>query len=442
MKTVLIIDDDAEYRRLQVRYLKQRGWRVLEAGEGDEGISLARVIRPDAVLCDLLMPRGNGFQVCRALRGEPELRHTRIIVTSGRDFESDRHSAVEAGAHEYLVKPVSPEVLVSTLEQLTGTPVHPKRPATSQITPGPASLRFWGVRGSVPTPGPTTVKYGGNTSCIEVRAGGEIIILDGGTGLRPLGRALDAEFNDQPLNVTLLLSHTHWDHIHGIPYFLPIYSPNNHVRILGYEGARLGLSSILSTQMESPYFPVGFDELPSTITIEELKDLEFNVGTIRVQAHFANHPGICVGYRLFTPEGSIAFFPDNEMQYRHRTSPRQPTGDPVALNFAIGEDAKLAQFLRDADVLIIDSQYTADEYPAHVGWGHGCVDDVVALAVKARVKQLFLFHHDPDHDDAQIAAMTEHARKLVAAQGSELQVEAAREGVKVALPLKEAVAVS
>src|SRR3954468_12678614 len=115
---------------------------------------------------------------------------------------------------------------------------------------------FWGVRGSIPTPGPGTVRYGGNTSCVEVRAGGKILILDAGTGLRLLGQHLAAEFNGQPLDLTLLLTHTHWDHIQGLPFFLPVYQPENHLRILGYEGARHGLHNVLTSQMGSPFFPV------------------------------------------------------------------------------------------------------------------------------------------------------------------------------------------
>src|SRR5437016_6233408 len=133
----------------------------------------------------------------------------------------------------------------------------------------PARLKFWGVRGSIPTPGPGTVRHGGNTSCIEVRAAGEIIILDAGTGLRLLGRALLEEFGDRPLSLTLLLTHTHWDHIQGLPFFRPIYQTQCRLRILGCEGARKGLVGILSGQMESPYFPVPFAELPGNIQIEE-----------------------------------------------------------------------------------------------------------------------------------------------------------------------------
>jgi phosphoribosyl 1,2-cyclic phosphodiesterase len=273
------------------------------------------------------------------------------------------------------------------------------------------------VRGSIPTPGPTTVRYGGNTSCVEVRVGGEIILLDAGTGLRGLGRSLLSEFKDQPLNLTMLLTHTHWDHIQGLPFFGPIYNSRCRLRILGCEGTRKGLVNALTGQMESTYFPVPFNKLPSNIEIEELKNFNFNIGPVCVRAMRANHPGLCVGYRLFSPDSLIAFFPDTEPS----TS---------------GKDQDMIEFLRDVDLLILDSQYDSKEYQEHVGWGHGCVDDSVALALQAGVKQLSLFHHDPDHDDKRIDKMVQHARRLVAKQKGKLRVDAAREGMMIKLPAK------
>ncbi len=309
------------------------------------------------------------------------------------------------------------------------------RPATATAEPlsamaGAAALppwlKFWGVRGSIPTPGPSTIKYGGNTSCVEVRAEGQIIILDGGTGLRLLGRQLAAEFGNQSLELTMLLTHTHWDHIQGLPFFEPVYRPQDRLRILGYEGARRGLVSVLAGQMESPVFPIGLEEVPANLQIQELQETEFRIGRVEVRSCFAHHPGLCVGYRLQAAGRSMAYFPDNELGPNISGAPPKTAGKS-------GQDerGRLTEFVRGVDVLIMDSQYDSVEYHEHAGWGHGCLDEVVRLGLEARVKKLFLFHHDPNHDDAKVAQMTEQARQMVAEQRGNLEVEAAREGLSL-----------
>ena len=437
MNTVLVIDDAPDYRKLLGELAQSQGWHVIEAEDGDAGIELARLHQPAVVLCDLLMPRRNGFQVCRALRSDPSLRQAKIVIISGRRFESDRQAALKAGADEYITKPIKPEEFLLLFSRIAaGARPAAERPApTMSVSRAPTRLRFWGVRGSIPTPGPTTVQYGGNTTCVEVRADGQIIILDAGTGLRLLGQQLVAEFDTQPIELTLLLTHTHWDHIQGLPFFRPVYTPRNHLRILGYEGARHGLEVVLAGQMESPFFPIGLREVPANVLIEELKEMDFRIGPVRVQAGFANHPGVCVGYRLFTSGGSIAFFPDNELYSEAVSSLPAPSGsDAAALAFTRGERQKMIEFLRGADVLIMDSQYDCEEYKHHIGWGHGCVKEVVLLAIEAQVKRLFLFHHDPNHDDAKVSQMEAQARQFVAARNSKLEVVAAREGATLELP--------
>lgn len=454
MKTVLLIDDDRTSRVILSQWLTKAGWKVVEAEDGQEGLEAAKKESPDVVLCDLLMPRCNGFQVCRALRDHPgNLRHSKIIVTTSSGYPTDRVNALEAGADEFLVKPIKQAELLDLLDRLTtpGTEYLRRKtgdqmifrraderfdePQPTGATDHPMKVKFWGVRGSIPTPGPATAFYGGNTSCIEVRAEGEIIILDAGTGIRPLGLQLLSEFEGKPIRLTLLMTHTHWDHIQGFPFFVPAYNPKNKLRIMGYEGAREGLGSTLSSQMESPYFPISMQEMPGYIAFHELKDMSFTVGQVRVQAAFLNHPGVCAGYRLFSKAGSVAYLPDNEsfLRLKSKYSTEFDEHHAETLEYARKQDRKLADFVQDADVLIIDSQYDAEEYQKHIGWGHTCVDDSVAFALSANVKRLFLFHHDPGHDDAKIAQMEAHARDLVAKQGANLQVEAAREGVEVVL---------
>ncbi len=456
MKSILLIDDDGALSVALSQPLKEAGWAVYYTRGGEDGVRLAVEKSPDVVVCEVLMPRFNGFQVCRAIQSRRDvLPRTKIIVTGSSSYSTDRNNALEAGADEYLVKPFKPAELFTLLDKIGADTAYfrmgrdelKKQPRHSdtEIEPmvyqlgRPPTVRFWGVRGSLPMPGPDTLQYGGNTSCLEVRADGEIIILDAGTGIRQLGRMLIKEFKDTPIHVTVLISHTHWDHIQGFPFFIPAYSPKNKVRIIGYEGATHGLSATLSSQMESPYFPISMQQMPSHLHVEEIKNMEFNIGAVKVKATFLNHPGICMGYRLETSGGSVCYLPDNEPYSRLRTTPGAMAAQSYDnLSYAQQQDEKLIEFIRDADVLVMDAQYDAAEYKAHVGWGHGCVDDVVALAVVANVKKLFLFHHDPDHDDAHVTKMADWARELAVMHGAMLEVEAAREGLEVVLAHKPA----
>jgi phosphoribosyl 1,2-cyclic phosphodiesterase/CheY-like chemotaxis protein len=452
MKTALLIDEDRVTRHALALWLRQAGWNVLEADDGATGMTIALEQKPHLILCDLQASGFTGFQLCRSLRSKPEkLPGTRIVVAASGGYELDRETALQAGADDCIVKPILQSDLLRLLYSFQNAPADthlqlrqlpPDRsgadfpPLPPNATPeGHVLVRFWGVRGSIATPGPSTLHFGGNTSCTEVRADGQFVILDAGTGIRALGNRLADEFKDVPLSMTLLISHTHWDHIQGFPFFDAAYNPNNRLRILGYEGAREGLLGALSSQMESPYFPVGWRQLPSYIDLQELKQPHFNIGPIPVDSIYLNHPGICVGYRLNTSAGAIAYLPDNEpfQRYKYHTEHKVQSGSTEILEFARRMDQKLVDFIRGAEVLIIDAQYDATEYQTRVGWGHGCLDDVVALALNANVKRLYLFHHDPSHDDAKISSMVEWARQFVAALGEKLTVEAAREGAEILL---------
>ena len=278
MKTVLLIDDDTELREALGAYLRQRGWEVHTAANGDSGLGLARQLRPVVILCDMYMPCGNGFRVCSAIREEQSLRHSFLVAMSGNIFDDTRKSAMEAGADEFMLKPLQPRPLLDMLERVFAlrggsSPDGAARTLAGPQAPAPVSarpsapppdnfVRFWGVRGSIPTPGQGTVRIGGNTSCVEVRADGELIVLDAGTGIRPLGAELMKEFKDRSVKVSLLITHSHWDHVQGFPFFAPAYNPKNQVDIHGFEGAWESLEDIFSGQMESPYFPIGLQQMP------------------------------------------------------------------------------------------------------------------------------------------------------------------------------------
>lgn len=278
------------------------------------------------------------------------------------------------------------------------------------------TVRFWGVRGSIPVSGPNVVRFGGHTSCVELRQADRVIVLDAGTGIRALGNSLMAEFGSQPQHLELLLSHLHWDHLQGFPFFQPAYHPDNRIVIRGPVGS-CSLRTAFRRQMEAPFFPVHLAHLPSRLSFKALDEQPFRLGALKVHPIRVNHPDGCLGYRISCGNVSLGYFPDHEM------SRRLPRGVKPVL-----EDARLVRFIRGLDLLIMDAQYDASNYARHVGWGHGCLEDVVRVAARARVRELRLFHHDPDADDKAIDFRLRQARKWVRSLGSDLRIEAAREG--------------
>lgn len=437
MKTLVLIENDPLTRTLISECLTGQDWRVLEAEDGQAGLDLVLKHQPTAVLCDLRTPKRNGYQVCRAIREDDSLKPVRVILTTVSRFLNDRETAFATGADDYLVKPIIPADLLRTLAA-AGAREEVAAPATGAepIDVGPTLVRFWGVRGSIPSPGKETYNVGGNTSCVEVRVGNQIIILDAGSGIRRLGQSLMKEITADGLNVTMLISHTHWDHIQGFPFFVPAYHPKVNIRILGYEGAVHGLRGALFEQMQTAFFPVGLNQMATHLTFEEMDDMQFDLGgSVTVRTIFANHPGICLGYRLCTPNGDVVYMPDHEAYERCEVERQKAENESFAtgLEYACLQDEKVVDFLRGAEVVIADSQYDALEYPSRRGWGHTCADDTVALAARAGAKRVYLFHHDPDHDDAKIEQMVEHAQEIGRKNGGTIIVAAAREGETLTL---------
>jgi phosphoribosyl 1,2-cyclic phosphodiesterase len=304
----------------------------------------------------------------------------------------------------------------------------------SSVSASPTRLKFWGTRGSISVPGPGTLRYGGNTTCVEVRADDEIIVLDAGSGIRSLGIALEKEFRTQPIKLSLLVTHAHWDHIQGLPFFAPVYEKKNEIRVRGYDGVDTTFGEIMAEPMKAPFFPIAMRELSASIDIKKLTEMEFCLGKVQVRARFVNHPGVCAGYRVLTSAGSIAFLPDHEpFRFLHSAKANDMSPEQ-AKKTAEEQRIGLVEFLHGSDILILDAQYTDTEYESHVGWGHGSISSAVSLALDAKVRRLLLFHHDPSHDDTKVNAMVDDARRIARESGNELEVDAAREGEELVLP--------
>lgn len=277
-------------------------------------------------------------------------------------------------------------------------------------------IKFWGVRGSIPCPGPQTMKYGGNGACMELRIDGrkEIIVIDAGSGVRELGNYLvEKVLPNGPMEISLYLSHTHWDHIMGFPYFVPIYIPGTKMSVYGpvsYEDDPL--EDVVGGQMKYRYFPINIGELAAEIAYERLREEPGQDlgGGLLLTTKFTNHPITSLGYR-FEYNGKVFCTCYDHEPYRNLfiTDPEHPEYDE-AMAFEGEEVAKeqnqaIEDFFQGADLLVHDSQYTQKEYKSRVNWGHSPIEHAIAAANRAGVKKLALFHHDPDRTDEQIGEM-------------------------------------
>jgi CheY-like chemotaxis protein len=284
-------------------------------------------------------------------------------------------------------------------------------------------IRFWGTRGSIAKPGPSTVRYGGNTSCVEVRADNTLFVLDCGTGAHELGQQIVAA-NPEPVRGHLLISHTHWDHIQGFPFFAPLFRAGDEWDIYAPRQRGRTLEEILAGQMQYTYFPVPLGELAATIRYHELTEGEFEAGGVRVLTRYLNHPAPVLGYRLEAGGVAVVYATDHEPYSRHHTG--RAAADAAAPVHAM--DKRHIEFLADADLIIHDAQYTLEEYPEHLSWGHCPAEWAVDFAVAAHAKRLALYHHDPSRDDRAVETLLGRCRKRAAAHPSPPEVFAAAEG--------------
>ncbi|MBM4170205.1 MAG: MBL fold metallo-hydrolase [Ignavibacteria bacterium] len=292
-------------------------------------------------------------------------------------------------------------------------------------------IRFWGTRGSIPTPGPRTIKYGGNTPCVEVRIGENIFIFDAGTGIRELGNALLEEFKSKPLTIFMFITHTHWDHIQGFPFFLPAYQSQNSIHIYGPPGRDKSLMKVLQDQMDWEYFPVAMGDLTPNLEIDEFRQ-ELAIGATKVTAFYVNHPAMTLAFRLEHNGKSLVYLTDNE-PYKYTLS-TNPGGTPREEEFSEQQDQRLVNFISNADLLIVEAQYTLEEYlNGKIGWGHSPIESVVEFAARGNVRQVALFHHDPVHDDAMVDSMVLRAQQFLKQQKKEIVCFGAQEGMTVSL---------
>lgn len=275
------------------------------------------------------------------------------------------------------------------------------------------SIRCWGTRGSIPTPGQHTVRHGGNTTCFEVQHAGTRLIFDAGSGIRLLGMEL---LESGPNAIHIFLTHFHWDHIQGFPFFAPLYDHEDTIKVVGPRQKDIDVQNLFAGQMGPIYFPVPYAVVAATMEFEHLNRGGYDVGEFHLEVMRVKHPSFVIGYRIEVAGRVICFIPDNEIEAKvHEVEP----------DF----DRRLRDFTANADLLIHDSMYTEEEYPKRIGWGHSTFGQSVRLAEESGAKKLLFFHHDPTRSDDELDSIVARQRDEALARNSTLELEAAVEGM-------------
>ena len=401
-----IVDDDPDILALLRSVLEKAGHTVVSSDSSQQALKEIPGVRPDCVITDLMMPVMDGFELCRELRRRPELESMKIIVLSAKSYDFDRRRARELGADGYIVKPINPATLLASIDEFVSKHMV---------------VTYWGVRGTLPVPGPSTLKRGGNTSCVSIEVGGEpLYIFDCGTGIKQLSDQIMAS-GTQRFSAKIFISHTHWDHINTVPFFAPLYIRGNQVEIYGPYQGDLTIARAIAAQMEGVYFPVTIREFGAHLVFRDLREETLDFGAVKIETLLLKHPGSCLGYKVTCHGRSACYITDNELYL-----PSDPRRDQRYLE-------RLTDFVRGTDVLITDTTYRDHEYPSKVDWGHSCVSEVADLAVRADVKRLHLFHHDPDQSDDDIDRKLDETRAHVARLGGSVEVDAPAEKYKLVL---------
>lgn len=403
---VLVADDMQDVAELMSEILTSIGFYVEIAEDGKQCLEKVRTFNPDLILLDIMMPRMHGFDVLKSLKSEKSTKHIGVIMCSGKNYKPDLEQAKELGAVDVILKPFPVEELMNKVshyfsnvglveptETDAPTTLSTREPFLPQIDTNRASVRLWGTRGSSPVSGQPYIRHGGNTSCVEIAYGEEErIIIDAGTGIRELGEELSTE---KLRKLYIFITHTHWDHIQGFPFFLPAYLPGFELVVYGASGFGKDLKSIFKGQLDRDYFPVQMEDMHARIQFRHLEENPIRIGECKIFWEYTHHPGAAVGYKVEVAGKKVGYISDNEFLKGYLG----PPDDVTMKSEIVVTYLKLIEFMSDMDLLLGEAQYSNEEYEKKIGWGHSSLSNACLLARLAMIKRWVITHHNPSYND-------------------------------------------
>ncbi|MBW2675216.1 MAG: response regulator [Deltaproteobacteria bacterium] len=399
--TFFIIDDDPLFTKRLTGILKEGGQTVHSGTAGAGTVPEIMAHESDCIILSVTALEGDSLELLRHLRGIDDLAETKIVVAFEQLSDQARQDALAAGADDVITKPVNEKTVLRDLKEIIKDHI---------------SFTFWGIHGTLTVPGRKTARYGGNTPCVTLCLPGDtLFIFDAGSGIKELSNHLLSE-GRTITEAIIFITHPHWDHIHGLPFFVPLYPKGNSFDIYGPPNGSMSLRELIAGQMDGVYFPINIKEFGAEISFFDLGEEQFNIGAATIQTMLLNHPGQCLGYRLDYKGRSFCYVTDNELYPRSN---------------ALYDESyvrKLEGFIADTDVLITDCTYMDEEYEGKIGWGHSSVNRAVEMSDRAGVKKLYLFHHDLDQTDDDIDNKLEVARTILEERGSSTICIAPKEG--------------